>query len=58
MMDVPGAGGPVVEVTPPAVPMPPKRAFDSSGIELTTGTASVKLSNVSVSVNNGALEVI
>jgi hypothetical protein len=32
--------------------------FNASGIELSNGSASVKLTPASVSVNNGALEVI
>jgi hypothetical protein len=38
--------------------MPLKLVFNASGIEITNGGASVKLSPVSVSLNNGALEVI
>ena len=56
--DVPGAGGLTLEVGPPAVALPLKMFFDSTGIELTNGSASLKLTPVSVSVNNGALEVI
>lgn len=56
--DLPGIGGVTLEVNPPAVPMPMKLVFDVSGIELSTGASSVKLTPVSVSVNNGALEVI
>jgi len=58
LSDLPGAGGFTVEVNPPAVAMPLKLVFDASGIELSGGSASVKLTPVSVSVNNGALEVI
>lgn len=56
--DLPGAGGFTVEVNPPAVSTPLKLAFTSGGIELSNGSASVKLTPASVSVNNGALEVI
>jgi Type VI secretion system/phage-baseplate injector OB domain len=56
--DIPGAGGVTVEVSPPVVTTPLKISLTSSGIELSNGAASVKLSAVSVSVNNGALEVI
>jgi hypothetical protein len=56
--DLPGAGGLTIEVTPPAVATPMKIALTSSGIELSNGSASVKLSPASVSLNNGALEVI
>jgi Type VI secretion system/phage-baseplate injector OB domain len=51
------SGGLTVEVGPPAVPIPLKLVFDSNGIELRTSAASVKLTPVSVSVNDGALEV-
>jgi hypothetical protein len=56
--DLPGAGGFTIEVNPPAVATPLKLAFTASGIELTNGSSSVKLTPASVSVNNGALEVI
>lgn len=56
--DVPGAGGVTLEVNPPAVATPLKLSFSSAGIEMSNGGASVKLSPVSVSLNNGALEVI
>ncbi len=58
LSDVPGAGGFTIEANPPAVPAPLKMVFNASGIEVTHGSASVKLTPVSVSVNNGALEVI
>jgi hypothetical protein len=58
LSDLPGAGGFTLEVGPPVVPVPLKLVFNASGIELSNSAASVKLSPVSVSVNNGALEVI
>lgn len=58
MSDLPGAGGFTLGVNPPAVSAPLKLVFDSSGIEIKNGAASVKLSPASVSLNNGALEVI
>jgi hypothetical protein len=58
MSDLPGAGGLTIEVSPPAVATPLKIALSASGIELTNGSASVKLTPASVSLNNGALEVI
>jgi hypothetical protein len=58
LSDLPGAGGFTLEVQPPVVATPLKMVFDSSGIELSNGAASVKLTPASVSVNNGALEVI
>jgi hypothetical protein len=72
--DLPGAGGFTLEVGPPVVPVPLKLVFNASGVELsggpaslklsptsiglTIGAASVSLSPVSVSLNNGALEVM
>ena len=58
LSDVPGGGGLTIEVKPPAVTTPLKLVMDSSGIELSNGSSSVKLSPASVSLNNGALEVI
>jgi len=56
--DLPGGGGFTLEVGPPVVPTPLKLVFDASGITLTNSASSLKLSAVSVSVNDGALEVI
>ena len=56
--DLPGAGGLTVEVGPPVTATQMKLVFDSTGITLSNTGASVKLSAVSVSVNDGALEVI
>lgn len=56
--DLPGAGGLTIEVAPPVVALPLSLTFDASGIELKHGAASVKLTPASVSVNNGALEVL
>jgi hypothetical protein len=58
LSDLPGAGGLKLEVKPPAVATPLKMVFNAQGIELSNGAASVKLTPASVSVNNGALEVI
>jgi Type VI secretion system/phage-baseplate injector OB domain len=58
LSDLPGAGGFTLEVNPPVVPIPLKLVFNAAGIELTNSAASVKLTPVSVSLNNGALEVI
>lgn len=57
MNDLPGAGGFTLEVAPPVVPTPLKLVCNAAGIELSNGAASVKLSPISVSLNNGALEV-
>jgi len=56
--DLPGAGGFTIEVGPPAVPTPLTLVFNAGGIEIKNGAASIKLTPASVSVNNGALEVI
>jgi len=56
--DLPGAGGVTIEVSPPIVATPLKISLTAAGIELSNGAASVKLSPASVSLNNGALEVI
>jgi hypothetical protein len=58
LSDLPGIGGFTLEVNPPAVAIPLKMVFDVSGIELSNSAASVKLTPISVSLNNGALEVI
>jgi hypothetical protein len=58
LSDLPGVGGLTLEVNPPAVTTPLKLVFNASGIEITNTGASVKLSPVSVSLNNGALEVM
>ena len=58
LSDLPGGGGCTLEVGPPVVPTPLKLVFSASGIELSNSSSSVKLSAVSVSVNNGALEVM
>jgi hypothetical protein len=58
LSDLPGVGGFTLEVNPPVVATPLKLVFNAAGIELSNAAASVKLTPVSVSVNNGALEVI
>ena len=58
LSDLPGAGGFTLEVEPPVVPIPLKLVCNASGIELSNSAASVKLTPLSVSLNNGALEVI
>jgi hypothetical protein len=55
---LPGIGGLTIEVGPPVVPTPLKLDFGVAGIELSNGVSSVKLTPASVSVNEGALEVI
>lgn len=56
--DLPGAGGLVIEVGPPVSAINARIAISSSGIEVTYGGASIELSPVAVSLNQGALEVI
>jgi hypothetical protein len=58
LSDLPGAGGFTVEVSPPAVAMPTKIAVTSSGIEISIGASKIVLNGVTVSVNDGALEVM
>lgn len=56
--DLPGIGGVTLEVASPAVPMTLTMSFTATGIEIVNGAAKIKLTPVSVSVNDGALEVI
>lgn len=56
--DQPGGAGVTLEVSSPAVAVPIKIALTSDGIEISTGSASVKLDPVSVSLNDDALKVI
>lgn len=56
--DLPGAGGLTIKVGPPAAPVPLTFSCTASGMELSIGASKVLLSAASVSINNGALEVI
>jgi uncharacterized protein involved in type VI secretion and phage assembly len=56
--DLPGAGGVTLKVNPPAVATPLTLVLDSTGIELRNGKSSVKLTQASVSINKGSLEVV
>lgn len=57
--DQPGGGGLTIEVSPPVLAMQVKLVVDATGIEITNGAgANLKLVGPSVSINNGALEVI
>lgn len=58
LSDTPGGGGFTLEVGPPAVNIPITVKCDSGGIELSHGSAKIKLSPASVSINDGALEVM
>ena len=57
LSDLPGVGGFTLEVGPPVTPMPLKLTFNVSGIEISNGIASIKLTGPQISLNNGALEV-
>jgi hypothetical protein len=56
--DVQGSGGLTIEVGSPVLSSPLKIVLGSSGIELSNQSSNVKLTSSSVSVNNGALEVM
>ena len=57
--DRPGAGGLTIEVSSSLVGAPVKLVCSSAGTEVSNGAgASVRLVGPSVSINNGALEVI
>jgi hypothetical protein len=56
--DLPGGGGLTIEVGSPAVSVPMRLACTASGIELSIGASKVLLSASSVSINDGALEVM
>ncbi|MFZ4506496.1 MAG: phage baseplate assembly protein V [Fimbriimonas sp.] len=58
LSNISGAGGFTVEANSPAVALPSKMVMDSSGIEISTGAAKIKLSAAGVSINDGALEVM
>jgi len=50
--------GLLLDVKPPSAPLPMKLLMGPAGIELTHGKNSIKLTPASVTVNDGALEVI
>jgi type VI secretion system (T6SS) baseplate-like injector VgrG len=56
--DLPGGGGLTISVAPPVVPVPLSISLSGTGIELSGGPSRVALTQTSVSVNNGALEVM
>jgi uncharacterized protein involved in type VI secretion and phage assembly len=58
LSDDPNAGGLTVEVGAPAVGTPMKLSMTSDGISLSIGGSSVRLTAASVSINDGALEVV
>lgn len=56
--DTPGAGGFTLEVKPPVAPGPITVSCTVGGVEISVGAAKIELTPASVSINNGALEVI
>lgn len=56
--DTPGAGGFTLEVNPPSSATQLKIVCNAAGIEISNGAAKITLTPASVSINNGALEVI
>ena len=58
LSDLPGAGGITVSVSSPAVAMSISISATSSGVEVSVGASKITLSPVSVSINDGALEVM
>ena len=58
LSDVPGGGGLTIEVGSPAVLTPVKVTATSAGLEISMGAQKIVLSQTSVSINDGALEVM
>jgi len=58
LSDVPGKGGLKIEVGAPAVAVPMTLSMSATGIELSIGKSSVKLSAAQVSINEPALVVM
>jgi len=56
--DTPGAGGFTLEINPPSSATPLSIVGNAMGIEISNGAAKISLTPVSVSINDGALEVI
>jgi uncharacterized protein involved in type VI secretion and phage assembly len=56
--DSSGGEGVTLEVSSPAVNTPIKIALTSSGVEISTGSAKLTLDTTSVSLNDGALQVM
>lgn len=55
---LPGAGGLTIMVGPPVVETPMTLAFTAAGIAMTCGASSISLSPASVTINEGALEIV
>lgn len=57
ILDVPG-GGLTLEVNPPASMTPLKLTMNAEGIEIANTTSTIKITPVSVSINDGTLEIL
>lgn len=57
LSDMPGIGGVSLKIETPTVAMPIEITATSSGVLIAVGGSKVELSGVSVSINDGALEV-
>ena len=55
---LPGAGGLTILVGPPVVDTPMSMMFNAAGITMTCGASSILLSPASVTINEGALEIV
>ena len=58
LSEVPGAGGLTIDVGSPGVAVPVKLTCDSSGVSLSVGSSKLELTPASVSINDGALQVV
>lgn len=57
LSDLPGIGGFTLEVNPPAVAMPIKLVMDTSGVEISSDPASLKITPMSIELSNGAAKI-
>lgn len=55
---LPGAGGLTISVGPPVAQVPMTMTFDASGITMSCGASTVQLAPASVTINDGALQVV
>ncbi|MGW5365700.1 phage baseplate assembly protein V [Actinopolymorpha pittospori] len=58
LSDLPGAGGVTLEISPPAVATPVTIKASTAGVEISMGKNKIALTQASVSINDGALEVM
>ena len=58
LYDMPALGGVALSIATPTVAVPIDISATSSGVQISVGNSKVVLSGVSVSINDGALEVI